>query len=141
MLDYLTREFEHGNVGLLITNVHEGTRAYKMAHNIKDDTQDVKIQHPYIKTKELCDQIANLRRKKTGSGWTQEEINKHINKDLWSAMMYAARPIKLDEDAFVASQNRRKSSYQEAAEHLDSEITYAPVRTRSVRRLGRGAIV
>ena len=56
-------------------------------------------------------------------------------------MMYAARPVKLDEDAFVAAQNHRKSSYQEAAEHLDSEITYAPVRTRSVRRLGRGAIV
>lgn len=141
MLDYITREFEHGNVGLLTTNVHDGTRAYKMAHNIKDDMQDVKIQHPYIKTKELCDQIANLRREKTGSGWTQKEINKHINKDLWSAMMYAARPIKLDEDAFIAAQNVRKGSYHEAAEHLDSAITYAPVKTRSVKRLGRGAIV
>lgn len=141
MLDYITREFEHGNVGLLTTNIHEGTKAYKMAHSIKDDTQDVKIQHPYLKTKELCGQIANLRRKKTGSGWTQEEINKHINKDLWSAMMYAARPIKLDEDAFMAAQNQQKSEYQQAAEKLDSAISYAPVRTRSVRRLGRGAIV
>lgn len=140
MLDYLTREFENGNVSTLITNVHEGTRAYKLAHNIKDDYQDVKIQHPYLKTKELGVQIANLRRKQTGSGWTQEEINKHINKDLWSALMYAARPIKLDEAALVASQNRRKSSYQEAAEHVDSETVYAPVRTRSVKRLGRGAI-
>nr|DAK80459.1 MAG TPA: large terminase [Caudoviricetes sp.] len=141
MIDYTVREFEHGNVGILTTNIHEGTRNYKMAHNLKDDLQDSKIQHPYIKTAEFCKQIANLQRKRTSSGWTQEELNKHVNKDMWSAFTYAMWMIKKEEDEILASLNRRKSSYQEAAEHLDSEITYAPVRTRSVRRLGRGAIV
>lgn len=137
MMEYTAREFENGNVRLLTADIHAGLAAYKLAHNLKDDRQDAKIQIPYLKTQELSKQIANLQRKKTSAGWTQTEITKRMNKDLWSALEYAFRPIKTLEEEMLAEKNRRKSEYQEAAAKMQF---YAPVKTRSVRRMGRGAI-
>lgn len=137
MMEYTVREFENGNVQLLTANIHEGTAAYKLKHGLKDDEQDAKIQHPYIKTQELTKQIANLQRKKTSTGVTQAEISKYINKDMWSALEYAFRPIEMQEAEILAAQNRQSSGYEEAAARMNY---YAPVKFRSVRRLGREAI-
>lgn len=137
MMEYTAREFENGNVRLLTADIHKGTAAYKLAHNIKDDRQDDKIQIPYIKTQELSKQIANLQRKKTSSGWTQTEISRRINKDLWSALEYAFRPIKMEEERLLAESQNQDSEWSKIA---NQNAYYSPVRTRSVKRLGRGAI-
>lgn len=137
MMEYTAREFENGKVKLLTADINRGTAAYKLHHNIKDDRQDAKIQHPYIKTQELAKQIANLQRKKTSSGWTQAEISKVINKDLWSALEYALRPVKMLEEQILAERNKGESEW---SRYIVNSEYYAPVKTRSVKRLGRGAI-
>ena len=145
MLDYIEREFENGNFHLLTTNVGEGIRAYKLKHQIKDDYEDDKIQHPYMKTKELCRQIANLRKKFTSVGWTEVEISKSIPKDMWSATLYAARFTQRLEKEVLYYANRRKNEWEEAALHRLDHVDYSrslptAIKTRSIKRLGRGAI-
>lgn len=91
MLRYAEVEWEQRNVRLLVDNVNAGVNAYKDAHRIKDDMSDAEIARPYIKTRELCAQISNLKKKVAGSGFKEERISKSINRDMWSATKYALR--------------------------------------------------
>lgn len=89
MIKYAEMEFEHRNVQLLVSNLHSGIKAYKLLHRIKDDSVDNQIAVPYIKTREMCGQIANLRKKASGSSIREERISKAIQRDMWSATKYA----------------------------------------------------
>ena len=91
MLRYAEVEWEQGNVLLLTSNINEGVLAYKRLHRIKDDLSDPSIAIPYLKSRELAGQIANLRKKPTGSGFKEERISRAINRDMWSATKYALR--------------------------------------------------
>lgn len=139
MLDYIEREFENGNFRLLTADLVEGMKAYKLKHNIKDDTQDSAIQFPYLKTKELCRQIANLQKRFTSVGWTEMAISRHIPKDMWSATLYAARFAQRLEKSELYELNRSKNLWEEEAKNGGGGSEYT-VRTRPVKRLGRGAI-
>ena len=102
MIEYAEREWEHGNVQMLISNIQEGLKAYKMFHKIKTDEMDVAISYPYLKTRELCGQIGNLKKRMSGFGFTEERISKSIQRDMWSATKYALRVIKILEDRYKA---------------------------------------
>lgn len=102
MIEYAEREWEHGNVQMLISNIQEGIKAYKLYHKIKTDEMDVAISYPYLKTRELCGQIGNLKKRMSGFGFTEERISKSIQRDMWSATKYALRVVKILEDRYKA---------------------------------------
>ena len=143
MIDYIEREFENGNIYLLTSDLLDGTKAYKLAHNIKDDAQDSKIQIPYIKTRELCRQIGNLQRRYVQSGFIEAQITKHIQKDMWSALLYACRFAQRMEREHLYYLNRRVNAWQieakQRAEAQNKDSEYV-IHQRSVRRMGRLAI-
>ncbi|MBO5969245.1 MAG: hypothetical protein J6S14_12190 [Clostridia bacterium] len=102
MIEYAEREWEHGNVHMLTSNIQDGIKAYKLYHHIKTDEMDVAISYPYLKSRELCGQIGNLKKRPSGLGFAEERISKSIQRDLWSATKYALRVIKILEDKFKA---------------------------------------
>lgn len=141
MLDYMEREFENGNMRILTADLQEGMKAYKLKHGIKTDTQDVRIQFPYLKTRELCRQIANLKKKYVSTGWIEAEISRHIPKDMWSATLYAGRLAQRLEKEELYQLNRGESAWEKAAKAALSEPSAFIVRsTRANRRMGRLAI-
>lgn len=139
MLDYIEREFERGNLLLLTPNLYDGLQAYKLKHDIKDDVRDPQIQLPYSATNRLAQQISNLQKKYGTVGWTEQQINKYIQKDMWSATLYACRIAQRLEKAELYSLNRRKSEWEELAKKYDGYTgDYAPrSKTAKQRRSGR----
>jgi hypothetical protein len=139
MLDYIEREFERGNLFLLTPNLYDGLQAYKLKHDIKDDLRDPQIQLPYSATNRLTQQIANLQKKYGTVGWTEQQINKYIQKDMWSALLYACRIAQRLEKSELYAQNRRKSEWEELAKKYDGlSGDYAPrSKTEKARRSGR----
>lgn len=142
MLDYAEREFENGNVQMLTASLYEGTKAYKLKHGIKDDRRDIEIQAPYSATNRLCRQIANLQKKYMSVGWTEQEISKYINKDMWSAFLYALRLAQRLEKDELYYANRRKNEWEEYVKQFTGEQAgaYGAARVRSVRRQGRAGV-
>ena len=141
MLDYIEREIENGNLKLLTSNIVDATKAYKLKHNITDDGDDALIQHPYLKTNKLCQQIANLQKKYSSVGWTEKEISERIPKDEWSALLYASRLAQRFEKEELYYENRKSNIWERYAEsYTGTGLSDIPIRTRSVKRLGRGAL-
>lgn len=140
MLDYIEREYENGNLLMLTPNLTEGTDAYKLANGITDDSDDVRIQLPYLATNRLCRQIANLRKRYGPTGWTEQEITKSIPKDMWSATLYANRMAQRMESEALYYMNRRKSQWEEAAKQPQAQLSAVAVRPRPIKRLGRLAV-
>ena len=140
MLDYIERQFENGNLRLLTSNIYEGLQAYKLKHDIKDDLRDVEIQAPYSATNRLCREISNLQKKYGAVGWTEVQINKYIQKDMWSALLYACRIAQRLEKSELYALNRRKNEWEELAKKYDGTTAdaYAPGRVSlKNRRSGR----
>ena len=140
MLDYIEREFENGNLRLLTPDLQAGVKAYKLKRGIKDDTQDAKIQFPYLKTNALCRQIANLQKKYTATGWVEQEISKYIPKDMWSSLLYANRIAQYLEKDQLYAQNHFESEWEQAAREMEKATSGFVVRTRANKRRGRLAI-
>ena len=140
MLDYIEREFENGNLRLLTPDLAAGVQAYKLLHGIKDDTQDAKIQFPYLKTNALCRQISNLQKKYTATGWTEQAISRYIPKDMWSSLLYACRIAQYLEKDQLYAQNYQVSQWEKEAERMEAATSGFVVRTRANRRQGRLAI-
>lgn len=127
MLDYIEREFERGNLRLLTSNLYEGLQAYKLKHDIKDDLRDLLIQLPYSATNRLARQIGNLQKKYGTVGWTEQQINKGIQKDMWSALLYACRIAQRLEKSELYALNRRRNEWEELAKKYDGYTgDYAP---------------
>ena len=118
MLDYAERSFENGDVFMLTASLYDGMKAYKLKHGIKDDRRDVEIQAPYSATNRLCRQIANLQKKYNSVGWTEQEISKYINKDMWSAFLYSLRMAQRLEKDELYYLNRRKNEWEEYAKQF-----------------------
>ena len=142
MLDYIEREIENGNLRLLTPNIVDATKAYKLKHNITDDRDDARIQHPYIKTNRLCQQIGNLQKKYSPNGWTEKEISQRVPKDEWSALLYACRLAQRFEKEELYYENRSENAWEKYASQYKagSGLSDIVIKTRSVKRLGRGAI-
>lgn len=142
MLDYIEREFERGNVRLLIPELAAGLQAYKLKHNIKDDYQDARIQAPYNATNRLCRQISNLQKKYSTKGWTEQEISKYIPKDMWSALLYACRLAQRIEHDELYALNRRNNEWEEYAKKYDyyNQMGGIAPRRRTTKRQGRSAL-
>lgn len=119
MLDYIEREFENGNILMLTPNIFDGLQAYKMKHEIKNDLRDAEIQLPYSATNKLVRQISNLQKKYGTVGWTEVQINRYIQKDMWSAMLYACRIAQRLEKSELYALNRRKNAWDEFAKKYD----------------------
>jgi hypothetical protein len=141
MLDYIEREFENGNLRLLTQNLYEGLQAYKLKHDIKDDLRDAEIQLPYSATNRLARQISNLQKKYGAVGWTEQQINKYIQKDMWSALLYACRIAQRLEKSELYALNRRKNEWDELAKKYEGMTgDYAPSHYNKKRRSGRLAV-
>lgn len=90
MIGYIQTQFLYGNIQLLTSSMSEGVEAYKKAHRIRDDAMNNKISQPYKRTSDLVEQIANLREEPSGrNGVSERRINRHIQRDSWSALKYA----------------------------------------------------
>ena len=146
MIEYAEREWEHGNVQMLISNIQEGLKAYKLFHKVKTDEMDVAISYPYLKTRELCGQIGNLKKRMSGFGFTEERISKSIQRDMWSATKYALRVIKILEDRYKAIYAQGENPWSKWSESVIHGMmnntpvygtrTVARVKGRCVGRIG-----
>ena len=114
MIRYAELEWEHRNVRLLIPNILDGVAAYKAKYHIKDDSLDAKIALPYIKTREMRGQIANLQKKATSYGFAEKRISKSIQRDMWSASKYALRLASILEREDLISSLQRESEWKNA---------------------------
>ena len=112
MIRYAELEWEHRNIRLLIPNYFDGVAAYKAKYRIKDDSLDGAIAHPYIKTKEMRGQIANLQKKPTAYGFAEKRISKNIQRDMWSASKYALRLAEILEREDLISSLQRQSEWK-----------------------------
>lgn len=141
MIRYAELEFEHGNVKLLTTSIYEGVEAYKRAHGIKDDDKNEAISRPYMETKSLCGQIANLTKKATGTGMGEKRISPRIQRDKWSALKYALRFAQLLEMRELEARNRKKSDWTDMLERFadaDEPVGYVGTRgAGGLKRTGR----
>ncbi|MEG1757808.1 MAG: hypothetical protein RR235_05040 [Oscillospiraceae bacterium] len=133
MLMYMEIEFEQRNFRMLTTNVYEGVAAYKHFHHLKDDDSDSDISLPYLKTRTVCGQIANLRKKVTGTTTKEERISKSIQRDMWSAMKYAGRMAKLLED-------KRLRENQQGSNPWSKEYELAAI-SKTVSQNGSGRVL
>ena len=129
MIRYAELEFEHRNVQLLVSNIYEGIRAYKILHHIKDDYLDPTIAIPYLKTRELCGQISNLQKKVTGVGMSERRISNSIQRDMWSATKYALRLCQIIEREELGNAKRETEwskflASPQALEQTQSNGTY-----------------
>lgn len=140
MLDYIEREFENGNLLLLTPNIYDGLQAYKLAHDIKHDLRDAEIQLPYSATNKLAKQITNLQKKYGTVGWTEVQINKYIQKDMWSALLYACRIAQRLEKSELYALNRRKNAWEDFAKKYEGITGEYSVNPRANRRQGRMAV-
>lgn len=140
MLDYIEREFENGNIFMLTPNLYDGLQAYKLKHDIKDDLRDPEIQMPYSATNRLTRQIGNLQKKYTSVGWTEVQINKYVQKDMWSAFLYACRMAQRLEKSELYALNRRKNAWEEFAKKYEGMSGDYSITSRRNRRQGRMAV-
>lgn len=141
MLDYIEREYENGNLRMLTSDLVQGVTSYKLSHGITDDDYDSRIQIPYLATNRLCGQIKNLRKKYGVNGWTEQEISKRIQKDMWSATLYACRMAqKIEHEELLIANGRKNAWEQEAQNPTEHYGSYNAIPRRQIKRLGRLAI-
>ena len=121
MIQYAQSAFEHGNVELLTTNILDGIDAYKIYHNIKDNSADRRIKIPYDKTDLLCRQIANLKAVVSGLTLKEQRKSMSMQRDIWSALKYALRLAQILEAELTKEQYRVKSSWSEAIKNFEND--------------------
>lgn len=120
MILYLQREWEQGNVEILISNVIDGVESYKTAHGIKDNYGDVKIAQPYKQTNGWVEEIQNLQADASGATLREKRKSKHTQRDRHSAGKYGLRFISLLEDKLVKEEYQAKSSWQKVIDDFQS---------------------
>lgn len=113
MTRYCEVEWEHRNVGILVTEVMDGVDAYKKFNRIKTDEANPTIALPYIKTKELCAQISNLKKVVSGTTVKEKRMSKAIQRDMWSAVKYAMRVAQIMEKKMLIDANRKRSEWED----------------------------
>jgi hypothetical protein len=98
MINHFMQVFNKMDIGLLKTP-HEGIKDLekKIKHRIKDSDELANAQIPYLLTCNLCEEIMNLKYKQNGNETRIERISRKIQKDKFSALMYALYWIYLEE--------------------------------------------
>ena len=119
MIRYAQGEFLQGNIELLTSNVLDGVEQYKLKHNIKDNSADVRIAHPYKKCAELCEQIQNLSTSTKGITFKEVRRSIAIQRDIWSAFKYALRVSQILETKLMKQEYRAKSSWSSVSENYE----------------------
>lgn len=142
MLKYAEVQFEQGNVHILTTNVYDGVEAYKKFHRIKDSDDDALFSIPYVKCREMCGQISNLKRKMSGLNWSEVRISKAIQRDMWSSFKYALRLAQVLERKNLAEEARLPSDWTPAIQaaqegRMKVSMSAAGLRPRVIGRTGR----
>ena len=138
MIEYVAREMENGRFLLLTSDAEEGLYRTKLRCGITGTECDGALRLPFIKTDELCAQIGNLRRFYGTSGWTEKEVSGAVRKDMWSAVIYAARMVwYMERENHLAA--ARDFSDDPGGDDGFFPVTTSP-RRHAVRRLGRGAV-
>ena len=121
MIRYLQREWEQGNIEILITNVLDGVEAYKNYHGIKDTYNDGKIAQPYKQTEGWCEEIQNLQVKPSGASIKEERKSKAKQRDRHSAGKYGLWFISIAlEDKLVKETYKAKSSWSSQIEKYNN---------------------
>lgn len=136
MIRYLQREWEQGNIEILIGNVLDGVEAYKDFHGIKDNYSDGKIAQPYKQTEGWCEEMQNLKVKPTGTSIKEERKSRAKQRDRHSAGKYGLRFISLLEDKLVAEKYKPKSSWAQAIEKFttgNGNTAVMPTNTSDIR--------
>jgi hypothetical protein len=136
MIKYAEIQWENRNISILTTNVYEGVKAYKTTHRIKTDESDPAISIPYIKTKELCGQISNLKKDVAGAAIKEKRISKAIQRDMWSCVKYALRLIQILEYRNLSKQ-KRESSWAKAFNGDGTQMPQIRMPKIAPRILGR----
>lgn len=134
MLRYAEMQFQHGNVWLLTTDVYQGVEAYKRFHGIKDSTDDARIAIPYQKTREMIEQIQNLKKELSGTVWKEKRISKQINRDMWSCTKYGLRMAQVLEYKLKKDAAKQKSSWSAAIERAKQRNLPQNMENRAVGR-------
>ncbi len=111
MIRYLQKEWEQGNIEILIPNVLDGVEAYKLNHGIKDNFDDGKIALPYKQTNGWVEEIQNLEVKPSGTSVKEDRKHKTIQRDRHSAAKYGLRLISMLEDTLVKETYKPKSDW------------------------------
>nr|DAF90866.1 MAG TPA: large terminase [Siphoviridae sp. ctnMR5] len=111
MIRYLQKEWEQGNIEILIPNVLDGIEFYKQKQGIKDNFEDGKIAVPYRQTNGWVEEIQNLEIKPSGSSVKEERKHKSIQRDRHSAAKYGLRLASLLEDELVKENYKATSSW------------------------------
>lgn len=136
MIDYVAREVENGRLLLLAEDGEEGLRRTRLQQGITDPAGDAALLLPYAKTTELLDQIANLVRRTGPTGWTEKELSSAKRKDMWSALLYAARIADYLEQE--GRRHARPDPYDTWDDGFFPEV--GSKRRSAVTRLGRNAV-
>lgn len=136
MIRYAEVQFEARNVQLLTTNIAQGVEAYKRMRKILDPNADASIAVPYLKTRELCGQIQNLKKVPTGTGFGERRISNHIQRDMWSSLKYALRLAQILERREILEEQNGEGTWAVEAENyaLCSSATGRDAVTPSGRR-------
>lgn len=140
MIQYAQREWEQGNVSLLINNIFDGVKAYKALHRIKDDSIDGQIAVPYLHTRDFCGQVSNLKTKAAGYGIKEVRISNRIQRDKWSATKYALRVADYLEHEELINSQRSDSEWKKVFDgegiEEDTAAAYHPAPRTMVGRRG-----
>lgn len=119
MIRYLQKEWEQGNIEILVPNALDGVEAYKNFHGIKDNFEDGKIAQPYKQTNGWVEEVQNLEVKPSGMSVKEDRKHKGIQRDRHSAAKYGLRFISLLEDLLVKETYKAKSSWSSAIEEFN----------------------
>ncbi len=134
MIRYLQREWEQGNVEILITNILEGVDAYKNYHGIKDNFADGKIAQPYKQTEGWCEEIQNLQVKPSGTSIKETRKSLGKQRDRHSASKYGLWFISLLEDKLVKENYKKKSSWAQQIEQFkNGGMVSSPISSNNTR--------
>lgn len=137
MIKYAKAQFENGNVQIIVTDHYAGVEAYKRAHRITSNLGDIDLAHPYLKSREMAEQIKNLQIKYTGNNWSEHRINNRIQRDMWSATKYSLRLAQLLERKKLISSTQKKKDWKPLLQKAKKHQAIANYRPRVIGRRGR----
>lgn len=111
MINRLMAMMNKLDISLLVnpnTGIQELEKKYR--RKIKDSEEIARLQLPYIYTDILIEQMNNLKYIQRGNTTTVERISRGIQKDSYSALLYGAYWIYLEEMKNM-EQNQSKSNF------------------------------
>lgn len=107
MINKLMSMLQKMDIGFLVdenSGIRNLEKKYK--EKFKDSDKIAELQTPYVMTNLLCEQIMNLKYVGNGNEPKVERISKRIQKDMYSALLYGAFWIYLEERKNMENKKR-----------------------------------